>query len=275
MYHRIAVVPTDPWRMAVEPARFAEHLDVIATRFRPLRLLQLAERVRDQDVPRNSVAVTFDDGYRDNLYAAKPLLERHEVPATVFVATGYLDSGRDFWWEALLRACREIAEPGSEAAVCRALHRLLQPIDHDQRNAILDAVIAQLDPIPVAGASTFTTAELVELAEGGLVDLGAHTVTHPALPTLSHARQLEEMRISKRQLEESLGRPVRGFSYPFGATGTESAGCALEAGFIYACTSEPSPVTAATDLFQLPRLHAENWTGEELERRLSALLDGV
>src|SRR6266571_3108384 len=89
LYHRVASLSSDRWRMAVSAARFAEQLDVIATRFAPLPLNELASAILAEDVPHGAVALTFDDGYRDVLLAAKPQLERRGIPATVFVISGY------------------------------------------------------------------------------------------------------------------------------------------------------------------------------------------
>lgn len=101
LYHRIAEPSTDPQAMCVSPSHFAEHLEVLRTLGRPLRLQQLARGLREGKPQRRAVAVTFDDGYADNLTQAKPLLERYEIPATVFVTTGDVGRERAFWWEEL------------------------------------------------------------------------------------------------------------------------------------------------------------------------------
>ncbi|HLT47690.1 MAG TPA: polysaccharide deacetylase family protein [Rubricoccaceae bacterium] len=101
MYHRVGAGGADPWGLRVSPEHFAEHLDVLTRRGSPMALSGLAEAVDRGRLPRRAVAVTFDDGYADNLHAAVPLLERHDVPATVFLTTGYLGGQREFWWDAL------------------------------------------------------------------------------------------------------------------------------------------------------------------------------
>jgi peptidoglycan/xylan/chitin deacetylase (PgdA/CDA1 family) len=101
MYHRIGVPDADPWQLAVSPEHFNEHLQVLKRRALALRVRDLAAALRRGVTPRRFLVVTFDDGYADNLAEAKPLLERHDVPATVFIASGWLGRRAPFWWDEL------------------------------------------------------------------------------------------------------------------------------------------------------------------------------
>jgi peptidoglycan/xylan/chitin deacetylase (PgdA/CDA1 family) len=104
MYHRVAEEEVDPWRLCVTPTNFEKHLEVLrSTRARVMHLRDLARGLRSGRVPVHSVVITFDDGYVDNLMHARPLLEKYEAPATVFVASGYLGSDEEFWWDSLER----------------------------------------------------------------------------------------------------------------------------------------------------------------------------
>src|SRR5262245_38128283 len=103
MYHRIADVPLAPWSMCVAPEHFAAHLLMLRQYAIPMSLNQLAHAYHAGNLPQRAVAITFDDGYADNLHHAKPLLERYGIPATVFVTTGYVGSTREFWWDELER----------------------------------------------------------------------------------------------------------------------------------------------------------------------------
>jgi peptidoglycan/xylan/chitin deacetylase (PgdA/CDA1 family) len=110
MYHRVAEVDLDPWGLCVTPQYFAEHLSVLQKYAHPISLQQLTQAHRKGKIPHRAVAITFDDGYADNLYNAKPLLERYNIPATVFVATGQIGSQREFWWDELERV---LVQPGT------------------------------------------------------------------------------------------------------------------------------------------------------------------
>lgn len=110
MYHRVAEAASDPWGLCVSPKNFAEHLEVLRARVNPLRIQELTEAVRSHRVPRNALAITFDDGYVDNLEHARPALEKQDIPATVFVTTGYIGGTRGYWWDEIERI---ILQPGT------------------------------------------------------------------------------------------------------------------------------------------------------------------
>ncbi len=101
LYHRIADLPSDPQLLAVSPGHFAEHLEILKRNTRPMRLQGLQDTLADRKNRGCGAVVTFDDGYADNLYNAKPLLDQHDVPATVFVTTGYVGARREFWQDEL------------------------------------------------------------------------------------------------------------------------------------------------------------------------------
>jgi len=103
LYHRVAELPADPQLLAVTPRRFAQHLELLRRHCCPTSLGQLVATLGEGRLPRRAVAVTFDDGYADNLHVAEPLLARYDVPATVFVTTAYVGSARELWWDDLER----------------------------------------------------------------------------------------------------------------------------------------------------------------------------
>jgi peptidoglycan/xylan/chitin deacetylase (PgdA/CDA1 family) len=103
MYHRVAEVDLDPWGLCVTPEHFAEHLAVLSKSARVVSLKQLTEELDAGKPVDRSIAITFDDGYADNLLNAKPLLEKYDIPATVFVANGYVEQQQEYWWDELER----------------------------------------------------------------------------------------------------------------------------------------------------------------------------
>jgi peptidoglycan/xylan/chitin deacetylase (PgdA/CDA1 family) len=104
MYHRIAALSSDPWSLCVSTENFAAHLEVLKKHSLVMSLEELYGAHHQRQLPDRAVAITFDDGYADNLLAAKPLLEKAKLPATVFVASGCIDRQREFWWDELEKA---------------------------------------------------------------------------------------------------------------------------------------------------------------------------
>ncbi len=103
MYHRVADLDLDQWGLCVTPQHFAEHLEVLQKSVRVLSLRQLTQELEEGKSVHRSVALTFDDGYADNLLNAKPILEKYSTSATVFVANGYVEQVREYWWDELER----------------------------------------------------------------------------------------------------------------------------------------------------------------------------
>lgn len=109
LYHRVAERISDPYGLCIPPALFEEQVRAIAEVGRPLPLDDFAAALRTRALPDRAIAVSFDDGYIDNLEVAKPILERHGVPGLVFMTTGAGGRTREFWWDELERV---LLQPG-------------------------------------------------------------------------------------------------------------------------------------------------------------------
>ena len=313
LYHRVVDLAVDPFRLSVSPSHFAEHLEAIRSCGQPMRLHDLVAAVRRGTIPERAVAVTFDDGYADNLFNAKPLLERYDIPATVFVASGYLGGRREFWGDEIERLVLTstnlptqlhlktddgtfewiLAEPplgesaangktpfgkhksisgfGSQQDLFKAIYLWLYHKRPEKRDSILN----QLREWSGTGTlcrpthRPLSSAELVELAEGGLVEIGAHTVTHPVLSAIPTGEQAEEIRRCKIHLERILARRVASFAYPHGRYNAKTVKCVREAGYDYGCAVSPDPVVRRTDPFQMPRYEVHDGDGERIQKFLS------
>jgi len=315
LYHRVAEVTSDPQLLCVTPGHFSEHLEILRKHSHLMQVLQLTRTLQDEDLPRRTVVITFDDGYADNLYNAKPLLERYDVPATVFVATGYLGQEREFWWDELeglllqpgilpeiLEMKRngktlkftlgEAASYSEERYRCYQGWHMEMKDDPSPRHRVYRSLCMLLRELPGrdlrkkldelqawAGRETkirpthctISTDELLNLAEGGLLEVGAHTKTHPILSLLTAEEQLVEVQGSKTKLEEILGRSVQGFAYPYGLQSdytADTSAIVQQAGFKLACANFSGMVWRGTDCFQLPRVLVRDWDGEEFSRQL-------
>ena len=319
VYHRVAdLLSPDPFLLCVTPQHFLEHLEILRKHGELMQLQQLARALRNRDLPRRAVAITFDDGYANNLCHAKPLLERCDAHATVFVASGYVGEQREFWWDELERLLlqpgtlpkmlrltingrqfeRQLGDavnyseeeysrhcswdirqddPSLRQGLYRSLYQLLRPLADRERRQILDDLRtwAGAEPLTRGTHRALSPNEVIELAAGGLVEIGAHTVTHPALAELPTAAQRSEIEGSKTTLEKILGHTVTSFAYPYGSPRhytSETTAIVKEAGFGSACSGAAGLVWRGADLFQLPRFSMRDWDGETFEIRLQEWL---
>jgi peptidoglycan/xylan/chitin deacetylase (PgdA/CDA1 family) len=135
MYHRVADRVFDPWGLSVAPSRFEEQMRTLKARRLPLSIGDLVSRLEGGTLPPQAVAVTFDDGYVDNLLAAKPVLEELGIPATVFLPTGHVGKQKEFWWDELARLIlgRHAAADGAIAIGGRSfeVHLPVLPVLND------------------------------------------------------------------------------------------------------------------------------------------------
>ena len=161
-------------------------------------------------------------------------------------------------------------DPSPRQRLFRVLHKLLLPLPEVERGKILDQLSRWSGAQSVVRPThrPLSPDEVVRLAEGDLVDIGAHSVTHPVLPKLPVAQQRDEIRQSKGDLEKFLGRPVTSFAYPYGARSPETVALVQEAKYECACINFDDVIFRGTDRFQLPRVCIGNWDVDIFARRL-------
>jgi peptidoglycan/xylan/chitin deacetylase (PgdA/CDA1 family) len=281
---------------------FEEQLDVLRRTRYPLSLTDFVRYNIAGTLPPDAVALTFDDGYVDNLAAGKPRLAAADVPATVFLATGFLDRPGEFWWDELARLILLENGPRNIELVIRGesvrINLGIEPAVLEQsvisaallkrrQNALTtiwqaircledeerQLVMAELRSLFVRGSRAgqgraMTRKEVRALASDGLVAIGAHTVTHPVLSKLGAAACHREIAESKSDCEQLIGAPVTGFAYPYGDFDAKARGAVVAAGFVYACSTRHEPTSGASDIFALPRIHVRNWNGDAFEQVL-------
>lgn len=300
MYHRVADLIVDPWNIAVSPRHFAGHMQALSEIAEVVPLEALPEIVRGGVRSTPVAALTFDDAYLDSLTAAKPVLDSLNVPATVFVPTGWIDDPRPMWWDRLAHVMftapevpgrmdlhvggvdfswqmPDVARAGPAGRKARAqLHRSIWvrlrtlPND-DARHEVVNALVAALrtDETSVADARPLSAAELRTLAACGRVSIGSHAVTHPSLPGLSREAKAWEIGHSAEQCEQLTGRRPSTFAYPFGDLDDESVELVRDAGYSLACSTREDLYWDGDDVFVLPRVAVGNWSPREFRQRMS------
>jgi len=306
MYHRIANDPVDNWRLSVSSAHFAQQLQVLRRTRYPLPLAEFTSRLLAGTLPQNAVALTFDDGYFDNLEAGKPLLSAADVPATVFLATGYLNRSGEIWSDELaklilLGSCRQSFElkvrsrfipvqlgtksPARKDGTVRAttlkrrqaalteIWEVLRHLDDNERSDIMAELRSKIEVINFRASPgrAMTSEEVLTLVKDGLVTIGAHTVTHPVLPALEPAACYREIKESKLACEALVGVPVQSFAYPYGRFDGKSRAAVETAGFTFACSTRHQPAFATSDIFVLPRIRVSNMDGDAFDMALRSV----
>jgi peptidoglycan/xylan/chitin deacetylase (PgdA/CDA1 family) len=262
----------DPFLPALSTAVFAARMAHIAQHYRVLAVEELVERVRQGTTPRNALALTFDDGYRDNLTHAAPILARHRLPATIFLATGYIGTPEVPWFDrvalAFKRSLRmDVTLPGGQplplqtegdrlAGLTLAMGWLKALPDEERRRAV-ERLEANLRPRGLERPKrVMLTWEEVDALRGLGFSLGAHTVTHPILSRLTPERAREEIQGSKDAIERTVGVPVRAFAYPNGGPedySSTTVRIVQECGFRCAVSTRRGLNGPATPAFELRR----------------------
>ncbi|MGD1120030.1 MAG: polysaccharide deacetylase family protein [Dehalococcoidales bacterium] len=310
VYHRVAKPDCDPFLLSVSPEHFREQMEYLTKNYRIVSLNELRQNIDNGKLNPKSLAVTFDDGYEDNFSNARPVLEQLNIPATIFVVSGRIGSNKEFWWDALERMLltpdtlpdtleltiqdKTYRWPtGGKSLNARwnvtqsplnerhrlfmELQHLLRLMDDTGRQEVLSGIehwVAAALPQSKPVASFMSPVELKLLAGSGLIDIGAHTVTHPVLSAQPPEAQRREIIESKRQLEDIVERPVTAFAYPYGSRediGKETIDLVREAGFGLACANFPGYVNRHTDPLLLPRWVVRNWDAKEFAARFKSL----
>jgi peptidoglycan/xylan/chitin deacetylase (PgdA/CDA1 family) len=275
LFHRVHARPDPLFEGEPDAARFDAICRWLARWFRVLPLDEAVTRLAERRLPARAACITFDDGYADNHEQALPVLQRHGLVATFFVATGYLDGGRmfnDTVVESVRRApgatlrTEGLAEGlptelpiGDDASRRAAIVRLIDAFKyHDvpERNRLAEALRLRAGNPELPRDLMMHTEQVRALHRAGM-QIGAHTVTHPILARLSDDAVRRELDDSRRALAAATGAPVTLFAYPNGRPGDDYDLRTVElvraAGFAAAVSTAWGCSNAGTDRFQLPR----------------------
>jgi peptidoglycan/xylan/chitin deacetylase (PgdA/CDA1 family) len=271
-YHRV-LENRDPLRAGeADLEMFTQQIESTARWFNVLPLREAAQRWQQATLPPRAVAITFDDGYRDNFELARPVLEKAGVSATFFIATGFLDGGcmwNDIVIDALARTRLhafdgadygvgrlELASPESRAAAVRDLLAKLKYLELEARVQRARELAARLEVTPPTDLM-MTSEQVRSLAQRGF-EVGAHTVNHPILSSLPAEKARGEIAGSKRVLEDLTGGEVALFAYPNGRPGDDygerECNITRDAGFLAAFSTRAAVVDRTAKAFELPRV---------------------
>lgn len=274
IFHRVLERPDPLFADELDAHRFDAICGWLKGWFNVLPLDEAVRRMKAQSLPTRALSITFDDGYADNHDIALPILMRHGLPATFFIATGFLDGGR-MWNDTIIEAVR-LSKQDQMDMTGTAAHSLgvlpLTSLD-DRRIAIAKLIgsvkylptpkrnawcsaVAQRSGAHLPGGLMMRSDHVRALHSAGMC-LGGHTVNHPILASMGPDDARDEIAAGRRQLEDIVGKRIGLFAYPNGRPdvdyGTEAVRIVRDLGFDAAVSTAWGSARNGDDYYQLPR----------------------
>lgn len=291
--HRVLPKPDPLFPGEIDARRFEEMCAWLKQWLNILPLDEAIARFKNGSLPARAGAITFDDGYADNHDIALPILQKHGLKATFFVATGFLNGGR--MWNDSVTECIRWTPLDS-----LALGDLLGPefssvpvVTLDQKRAAIQRIIAHIKYVPFAQRAALaeqvaltgraqlpqdlmmTSTQVVAMQQANM-QIGAHTANHPILAKLDVKSALAEIEQSKVELESLLGKRIGLFAYPNGKPhedySAENVEQVRQLGFDAAVCTQRGAMRAGTDIFQIPRFTPWDRTSLRFGARLTTTL---
>jgi peptidoglycan/xylan/chitin deacetylase (PgdA/CDA1 family) len=293
IFHRVLAVGDPLFPSEMDATRFDALMGLVARTFNVLSLGEAAGALASGCLPPRALSITFDDGYADNVEIALPILQRHGLKATFFIATGFLDGGRMFNDTVIetLRAAParrvDLGEWGlgavtlGDAASRRAaIDRLLPKVKYlglGKREEFL-ARLAMAVGRPSLPPPPMMRSTQVQVLDRAGMEIGGHTVHHPILRLLDDTEATAEIARGRRQLQDLTDSAVDLFAYPNGRPGQDYDQRHVEMvhrlGFRAAVSTFPGTVDGRADRFQMPRFTpwdrgSAAWVGRLVHSRMA------
>lgn len=274
IFHRVLPRPDPLFPDEIDAQRFDQICRWVGRWFNVLPLSKAAQLLPAQRLPARPLVITFDDGYADNQEVALPILQRHGLTASFFVATGFLDGGR-MWNDTLIEAIRltpasqwdltalglpglGVVPLGTLVHKRAAIKTVIGACKYLAAAARAQAVaeIAKVAAVPLSTHLMMRSAQVAALHAAGM-EIGGHTVNHPILASLPLAQAQQEIVAGKARLEDIVQSPVTTFAYPNGRPGQDylptHVQLARQAGFTTAVSTSWGAAASHSDVLQLPR----------------------
>ena len=291
IYHQVfaeknAMRPSEP-----DADTFTWQMQLLKNYFTPLSVSSAIKHIKNNSLPANAICVTFDDGYVNNLEVAAPILKQFNIPATVFVATGFSD-GENMFNDRIIDL---VADKKLQQLNQKALNEpsvVLSTVE--QRIELAQKILSKIKYLPILERKTLiddlyaannvtelpakmmSSEQLITLHNMG-IEIGAHTVDHPILKILDPKSQKEQIDKGKEKLENLLGVKVRGFAYPNGKIDTDynnvTRNIVEDLAFDYAVSTNWGCNTNATDSYQLYRFTP--WDNNPVKFHLRLILNAA
>lgn len=271
IYHRVLPQKDPLFPGEVDASEFEQQLRLLKSCMNFISLADAISGIRCGNLPPRAACVTFDDGYADNAEVALPILQKLGIPATFFVATGFLNGGR-MWNDSVIEMVRRVPGPlldlraidlgsfdvGATPLRQQAISTLIGTLKYlplEERRMQIERMSDRLQ-LELPNNLMMTSAQVAHLHNAGM-EIGGHTVSHPILARLSPSDARCEIAKGKEALEDIIQTPVRFFAYPNGKPGqdylSEHVRIVKDLGFDAAVSTAWGAMSANADLYQLPR----------------------
>ncbi len=282
-YHRIAPddlenAPGTQLGFSAFESNFRKHLQLLKNSTNVIPASQLAGWLRgDNSLPPNASIITFDDGYRDNLTHALPILQEYNLPAIIYLSTGHMGSQTPLYWNLANYGFRHASlgnytlpitgeadlNSGTIKQIARRWTAAAKHLPPDQRNKATNDLIKALNVTvdPDAFKNLYLSWDEVRSMQSAGIEFGAHTVSHPILSTVPDNLAQDEIINSKHKIEHELGKTVTSFAYPNGLPGDytdQHIDILRNAGFDMSFTLSPGPTTrdaARNNPYKIARIY--------------------
>jgi len=274
MYHRIGPKKDDWYPQPLGTRDFEKQVEYFCRNYEILPLDRLAQDIdQGKPLPQKAVAITFDDGYKNDYLYAYPSLMKHHMPATIFLTTGHIGSGELFWFDKVRYAIHHAtAEPleldelgtytlqseSDRTSAKLIIAEKLKQLSGEKKNLSIQKLLdlCQVNiPTNLGQELILSWDEVRDMYSNGIT-FGAHSVTHPILTNLPLQQARTEIMQSKKDIEEKLGQAVTAFSYPNGDYNADIIRLLREGGFTCAVTTKAKLIVPEANPFELGRIGA-------------------
>ena len=277
MYHRISngneTFNLSSNLISASKENFEKQLQYLAKHCNVMTFDDLYNAInKDGKLPKNSTIITFDDGYKDNFTVAYPILKKFDIPATIFLTTGFIDGIEFFWWDKVAYLIKntkvEEVDIGSLGKISlrdkeesiRKIQERLKQVEESKKIYVIEKLKEKLMvKVPEAKGLFLSWQEVKEMSENNIY-FGAHTVTHPILTKVSVEKAQSEVLGSRRKIEEVLNKKIKVFAYTNGTSDDMSEDIddfLKKNGFIFSLSSIYGANKINSQSFRLKRIGVE------------------
>lgn len=282
LFHRVSY-EIDPMWPPMKPSLFSEIISHLIKNFTVVPLEHYLNDPGSFQTKKKIATVLFDDGYKDNIEVAAPILKKHKCPASFYIVTGCIDKNIPTWTYIIDHVCLKTRKQKLELGFdfvpdkfktlqlqlnnqsnpsVKEIKPWLKKLSNPQRLLIIQSILSQCDDVSMPEKKMMNWNDIRQLDTDGFI-IGSHSHTHPMLASLQNESEiLDELKISAQRIQEELGKIPKTISYPIGSFDERVLSLSAKAGYKYGLAVEQRFFNIdKDDVFRIPRveLYQEPW----------------